>query len=285
MPAGENPAPAGRGYRDSMLEYDDIHEHERQYSPSSMVSNAAELIGRYQTGSVAVRSTRPFETVAYGPEAEQSVDIFWGASHRVHVFIHGGYWQELSGASSSFLAPPFCDRDTSFAGLGYRLAPRATLEDILTDVGLALRVTRERVASERGDCLMVLSGSSAGAHLAAMSARSHPVDGLILVSGIYDLVPLIRTYINDALSLDHERAAQLSPLRLPPPARPVPTVIAFGELETGAFKRQSEALASHWDLSPPLEIAGRNHFDVVHDLSDISTMLGRAALAMEDHGV
>ncbi|NND14107.1 MAG: alpha/beta hydrolase fold domain-containing protein [Acidimicrobiia bacterium] len=268
-----------------MLEYDDIDEHERQYSPSSIVPDAAELIGRYRSGSAAVRSARAFETVAYGPDMEQYVDIFWGASSRVHVFIHGGYWQELSGANSSFLAPSFCERGTSYVGVGYRLAPRASVEEILADIDLALRVIRQRVVSERGDCQIVLSGSSAGAHLAAMTARSHRLAGLMLISGIYDIVPLIRTYVNDALSLDHDRAARLSPLRLPPPATTNPTVIAFGELETDAFKQQSEAFASHWNLPPPLEIAGRNHFDVVHDLADVSTILGRAALAMEDHGV
>jgi arylformamidase len=58
-------------------------------------------------------------------------------------------------------------------------------------------------------------GHSAGAHLVAMllfSGWLHQLDygvrhlakGFVLVSGVYDLTPLVSTYINDALQLSRQ---------------------------------------------------------------------------------
>lgn len=58
-------------------------------------------------------------------------------------------------------------------------------------------------------------GHSAGAHLVAMLLFSgwldqlddsvrHLAKGFVLISGIYDLTPLVSTYINDALKLSRQ---------------------------------------------------------------------------------
>ncbi len=268
-----------------MLDYDDDDERDRQYSPSSMVEDVEELLARYETGSLTARSAIDFEEISYGSQERQAMDVFWASSNRVHVFIHGGYWQELSRGSVSFLAPGFRDRGTTFVALGYPLAPQATLEEIVASVRTGLEAAIKTVEARLGRSRIVLSGSSAGAHLAAMTAGAHQLAGLVLLSGIYDLVPLTRTYVNDALLLDEHRAELLSPLRLPPPVNLPPTLVALGEHETEAFQHQSEALARHWNIDRPLQIVGRNHFDVLHDLADRSTILGGAIAAWEDHGV
>ena len=137
---------------------------------------------------------------------------------------------------------------------------------------------------------IVVAGSSAGAHLAAMcTLRGWPHDsglpaGAVLVSGVYELAPLVGTSINTALGLTRDSASSVSPLHysLAGFAR---TVLAWGEVETDEFKRQSRAFAQALQAQglpevPSLEVPARNHFDVVLDLCEPGTLLGDATLAL-----
>ena len=265
---------------------------ERDYSPSSCVDDLDALLAAYRTESERVRAAVAPRTHAYGPLACQRLDLFSaGPGTPVHVFVHGGYWQELGKDDSSFPASGFLAAGISYLALDYGLAPEFTLDEIVEQVRTALAWAHANAGALGIDASrLVLSGSSAGAHLAAMAAltdwprRGRPADlvaGLVLLSGIYDLDPLVDTYINDAVRMDHETAARNSPLlrlRAAPPRPPIPTVVAWGEHETGAFKRQSADFAEAWAAAgnpvTRLEAPGRNHFDIVHDLADPATPLG-----------
>ena len=104
---------------------------------------------------------------------------------------------------------------------------------------------RAAVASLSRFDRLVVAGSSAGAHLAAMAALAadQRVKGAVLVSGIYDLEPLIGTSIDAALGLDPATAARNSPLRRPLEGFPR-SLVCWGENETDQFKRQSRAFAA-----------------------------------------
>jgi arylformamidase len=106
--------------------------------------------------------------------------------------------------------------------------------------------------------------------------------GMVPISGVFDLRPLVGTSINQALGLTMQDAAQLS--RITAGAASVPGVVAWGDVETQAFKQQSQSLAAHLRAQgqrcTELEIAGRNHFDVVHELGDASSPLFAAALGL-----
>ena len=247
-------------------DYPDATERAVQYSPSSVVEDLEPLLARYRSESRQVLE-------GHSPVRHAWYDIFPTDGSTLHCFVHGGYWQELDRQDAHFPAPGFLERGVAYAALGYPLAPSASIEEmieILTECVSELVGTHDR---------LILSGSSAGAHLAAMVAHRVPVDGLVLLSGIYDLRPLVGTYVNDALEMDGARAAALSPLLMEP--LEVPTVVAYGELETSAFKDQSRALARHWSVVDPLEVAGRNHFDVLHDLSDLATAVGSRVAELE----
>ena len=107
------------------------------------------------------------------------------------------------------------------------------------------------------------------------------VKAAVLVSGVYDLVPLIGTSIDEALRLDASTAARNSPLSLPLTGFP-PSLVCWGEIETDAFKQQSRAFARALRAAgarcADFEIPGRNHFDVILDLAEHDTLLGRRAL-------
>ena len=264
-----------------------LADRQREYSPSSRVGDLAPYLARYRSASERVRARR--EVIRYGPGAEQVVVLFPGATPQapLHVFFHGGYWQELSVADSLFAADGFSERGLAFATVGYELAPAITLGEIVKDCRLAFRCLLAEAGVEPRR--VVVSGSSAGAHLAAMVALAPgtepppPIDAAVLVSGIYELEPLLGTTINDALALDARSARALSPQLMAPAARPTVSIFV-GDNETGQFKRQSSRYAEHLRAhGVPVvehEIEGRNHFDVVLDLAEAGTILGDHALRL-----
>jgi arylformamidase len=255
------------------------------YSPSSMIDgDLGPFIAAYAAQSAAARAACPaMRTLTYGAQATQTLDIVLpeGAGpHPLHVFIHGGYWQELSKKESLFAAPETLARGIGFAALDYTLAPQATLREIVDEVVNALSFLRRRAADLGIDpeCIVV-SGSSAGAHLAAMATlRLAPADrpaGLILLSGVYDLRPLLGTYINDAVGMDARTASDLSPALHDLAGFP-PSLVAWGAIETDEFKRQSlhfaDLLVQAGCPAQTLQVAGRNHFDIVHDIANDSAL-------------
>lgn len=252
-------------------------EREREYSPSSCIGgDYRPYIRTYAERSVAARRAHPPEVLRYGPGEQQTIDLFMPknvARPAVLVFFHGGYWQELSKQDSAFAALHCLAHGIAYATVDYTLAPAATLSAIVEEC-------RAAVARLETIGPLVVAGSSAGAHLAAMVANQR-MKGALLVSGIYDLEPLIGTSINAALGLDVAEAARNSPMRRPLGRFP-PSLICWGDNETDQFKRQSRAFADALQAAGAgcsvFECPGRNHFDVILDLADPATELGRRAL-------
>jgi arylformamidase len=257
-------------------------EREREYSPSSCIGgDYMPYIRAYAERSAAALRAHPPTTIQYGSTAPQTLDLFepQGVSAPpVLVFFHGGYWQELSKRESAFAAIDCLAHGIAYAAVDYTLAPSATLSGIVAECRAALAPL-----GRFGN--MVVAGSSAGAHLAAMVAleAGARIKGAVLVSGVYELEPLIGTSINDALGLDAAEAASNSPLRAALGGFP-PSLVCWGDNETGQFKRQSLVFANAVRAAggdcTAFECAGRNHFDVILDLADASTELGRRTLEL-----
>jgi len=269
-----------------------LEDREREYSPSSCIGGDYQpYIRAYAELIAAARRSHVPVTVRYGTTARQSLDLFVPAGVArppVLVFFHGGYWQELSKEDSAFAAPQCLAQGIAYAAVGYTLAPAATLSDIVAECRAAvgwLGRLGDTMGIDPGR--LIVAGSSAGAHLAAMTALATssgaPVKAAVLVSGIYDLEPLIGTSIDAALGLDLATAARNSPLRQPLKGFP-PSLICWGENETDQFKRQSltfgQALRDAGADCVEFESAARNHFDVILDLANPATPLGRRVLAL-----
>lgn len=202
------------------------------------------------------------------------------------VFVHGGYWQALSASESLYLAPPAVALGWSYAAVEYTIAPAGDLPTMIDEVAVALRSAVE-AAEPRA---VVLVGHSAGAHLVSMVALAHeppvPVTRAVLLSGVYDLRPIVMTTVNDPLGLDLTAAERLSPMLLPTTSAavgPSPEVtVAWGDADTDAFEAQSTAYAAVLRRAG-LEVAalrceGRHHFDIVDDIVDPATELGALTL-------
>lgn len=208
------------------------------------------------------------------------------------VFIHGGYWQELSAKDSLFAAADCIAQGISFAAVDYGLAPTFSLAQIIQQCQTALQFLVDNSTTLQIDSSrIVIAGSSAGAHLAALTGLANiQVHGLILISGIYELEPLVGTSINDALALTPQEANRLSPLLTHANAssnKPlsVPsTIVCWGENETNEFKRQSRAYAQMLQEQTvncctvsTFEVEKTNHFDIVFGLMNLEKTLGLAS--------
>lgn len=276
----------------------DLATLEREYSPSSCVADLHSLLTRYGEASESARAQFPnLITLDYGEEAAERIDFFPAGAGRAPllVFIHGGYWQELSNRDASFPAVDCRRHGIAYAAINYGLAPATTLPQMIERCRKAVAMLYARARQLGFDrSAIYLSGSSAGAHLAAMTMlapwRSYGVDaaairGAILLSGVFELEPLVPTYVNRPLGLTIDSARRNSPLlQLEGTGAPLPPVLlAYGEHETSEFKRQSAqfatALRQRAVSVELMEIMGRNHFDITFDLADERTVLGRATLS------
>lgn len=254
----------------------------------------------YAARSAAARDRLAVETaVAYGPSAAESFDFFpaVGAAGPapMHLFIHGGYWRALSKDVSAFAAPAFVERGIAFAALDYALCPKVRLSEIVRQCRAAvahLVNSAERFGID--PTRITVSGSSAGGHLVGMllagdgweadfGLPAGVVRAGVAVSGLFDLEPVRHCDINEVIGLTEAEARAMSPIRhMAPGGRDL--VVAWGETETGEFKRQSLDYAARWveggGMLDAFEVPGRNHFDVILDLADPESRLGRAALAV-----
>ena len=246
----------------------------REYSPSTCVGgDIAPYVTRYVSESANARRTcRLIEDAAYGPRETQILDLFLpdeDAPAPVHLFIHGGYWQELSHKDSAVMARSLTDRGIALAVVNYTLAPDAAIGEMIEECRLALQWLREYAGDHGLDgARITASGHSAGAHLLAMllTEAECPVNAALLISGIYDLEPIRLTYVNDPLGLDAGTARALSPLyHEGVPSCPVRIVV--GENETAEFHRQSRTYADRLRNAgveaEDVVYAGLNHFDII----------------------
>lgn len=280
-------------------------ERDREYSPSSCLPDGdyRPFVDDYRRRSDAAWAALDASTTAttavltYGRSPAHTIDVALpaaaGAATPLLVFFHGGYWQELSKLDSRFAAPACLARGWAFAAVDYTLAPEADVTTIVDECRTAFRTLQANAAPLGVDpARITVTGSSAGAHLAAMVAldpyrdRDRPPPGAaVLVSGIYELAPLIGTSIDAALGLDQPTAARNSPLRADLAGFP-PTVLAHGAEETSEFKAQSSSFATALEQAgtpvTTIEVAGRNHFDVILDLAEPGTVLGEATAGLID---
>jgi arylformamidase len=260
----------------------------------ALVPEGDAILAAWHEESAAVRQEFPPVALSYGEHERQAVDVYHRTDTprgaRLVVFVHGGYWQALEQESFAFLAPPFLEQGAVFATVEYRLAPEVSVPDVVADVraGVAelARRAEELGADPRG---FTVVGHSAGGHLIAMlmatdwTAYGLPDDTVgagLGISGLYDLEPIRRSYLNEVLGMTPEVAHDASPVHAAPTAAG-PLLLTCGGDEPGEFDRQQRLLARSW---PGLSITILDQPDGTHfDACDRLARPGRlrdAALAL-----
>lgn len=252
-----------------------------QYSPSRSAHAFADTVRHWEEKSVHARTALAPITrldVRYGKRPRQTLDWF-GVADRcsrkpVHVFMHGGFWQESSKDAASFLALSHIASGHQFVAIGYTLAPNISLKGIIGEIDEAYCFVQTNAPMLGGDPeRIIVSGHSAGAYLAASlmsraTGRADRPSAAVLISGVYDLEPICQSYVNDQLGLSPQDATALSlATRLPP--IDIPVRIVVGGDETTEFRRQSQHLFDAWrNRIADIELVilpGRDHFDILFD--------------------
>lgn len=195
------------------------------------------------------------------------------------IYVHGGYWQLLGLEYSSFIAPSITNKHGVLYSIGYTIAPKGTMEQMIDEIKAGVIYVLKDAAS-RNFSGVYICGHSAGAHLSAMmlsidwnaeGVNPDLLKGAILVSGIYDLRPLINTYVNDPLKMTEESAAKISPQLISSQiikySKRRSILIAFAKYDSEEFIRQSQLLydtlrLASCDVSLKV-ISDADHFTIV----------------------
>ena len=250
-------------------------ERDAAYNNSAAVSDSTAQLAAFDQRSAAfVASVEGERDVRYGPADRQLLDYFPGRPGAATLlFIHGGYWQMRHKDTFRFVLQGAHSHGFHTAMVGYSLAPQASLRQIVGEVEQGIAAVRAHNMQLDGSGALVLCGWSAGGHLAALGLGCDGVVAGLGISGIYDLAPIQRTYLNQALALSDEEVQQLSPLKLPPVDKPFYT--AYGTAELSQLQAQSLAFATYRlrCRGHACAVAGAHHFSILDALADPEGLL------------
>jgi arylformamidase len=252
-------------------------DYEVEYNNRARVPENPMLMAGWARDAAAYREQHAPRVIAYGPSLRHTIDFF-AADNRgpLIVFIHGGYWQALDGSSFSHCARGLNVHGIDVAIPTYELCPQVSVDDIVQQ----MRAVAGELA--RLGRPLVISGHSAGGHLAAcLLATDWPAHDALLpknlviaayaISGLFDLVPLVETSINNALRLDETAAKAASPLFWKPPVGRVFDAVVGGN-ESAEYFRQSQSMVEQWGsagVSTRFGVVGdANHFTAIAPLAD-----------------
>ncbi len=291
---------AGRAEGPVFLDYTQ-DELDRAYEQSRWAPAAAAQ-ARYGTESALVRRAYPRRTESYGSSDAEVLDIFAPgqpapAAAPVMVFVHGGAWLRLTKDDASAPAPTFVDRGGIWVALNFANAHQASLLEMAEQCRRALAWVARNAASFGGDPGRVfLAGHSSGAHLGGVllttdwtvhGLHASPIRGALLMSGIYELRPVLLSSRRSYLEVADSDVAALSPMRHLDRIT-CPVIVAWGDQESPEFKRQSgvfaDALAGMGRLAARYTLFNTNHFGGPEQLNRPDTAMGRAALGLMELG-
>jgi arylformamidase len=255
------------------------------YNNNAAVAESARLNAERIAASARFRAATPAVLdVPYGPAGRMRWDLFPAADRWApcFVFIHGGYWQRNRREDFCSLVEGVRAHGWSAALPGHSLAPEKPLAGIVAEISAALDWLAANGAGYGIAGPILLSGWSAGGHLAALGLGHKSVAAGLAISGIFDLTPIRDTYLNEKLRLTGEEIASLSPLRLPPVQKTL--AIAYGTAELPRLVADSRAFHAHRTNAgapgPLVPVAEANHFTILDALSSPDGLLTQTALSL-----
>lgn len=177
--------------------------------------------------SHAIDIKRDIEYARIG-DTPLALDLYLPETGKSHppllVYIHGGAWR--GGAKSDCPLAPLAHEGFAVASIDYRLSTQAPFPAQVHDIKAALRFLRAQQSQLGIDATrIVIAGSSAGGHLAALVGvtnghkelegaigtnldASSDVQGIISLFGASDLLTILKQ------STDHGRSVRIPALQL-----------------------------------------------------------------------
>ncbi|XP_061932795.1 kynurenine formamidase isoform X2 [Apis cerana] len=254
----------------------------------------------------------------YGTDLPKDSPIF--------IFIHGGYWQEGSKDVSAYAAPVFVNKGIKVITIGYDLCPNVKLRDIISQIKTAIAHILKSASSLkcRYDIINIyiiilliyklqicinwmdlyrnvwISGHSAGAHLASsilydklwldeMTKHEYLylLKGIVLISGIFNLEPLVNTSNNTALKLTKNEidAYSFTTLNIKnnTSIQGLKVIVTNGECDSPVFINESRECAQKLitmvdNVQYILLRENIDHFDIVENLTNEEFILTKLIL-------
>ncbi len=270
-------------------------ELDKAYTQSEWAPNFREVLARKASESAQVRSRLTPQTVQYGLSAQETLDIFAPSMVRdapIHVHLHGGAWKALTKEDVSFPAPFFVERGMIYIALNFDVIPAVTIPGMVQQVSRAICWIYEKASAFGGDRNSIhISGHSAGAHLASVlltldwqqlfNLPPNVLKSGVLVSGTYDLDPVMKSARSSYISLTSDEIYSLSAINH---IQGISSriVLAVGEFESPEFRRQAlhfyNLLRAANVAVSLIDIPRKNHFEVMDEFVAEHFELGRATM-------
>ncbi|XP_057573175.1 kynurenine formamidase isoform X4 [Hippopotamus amphibius kiboko] len=195
--------------------------------------------------------------------------------------------------TSAFMVSPLTAQGVVVVIVAYDIAPKGTLDQMVDQVTQSIVFVQRQYPGNQG---IYLCGHSAGAHLAAMMLvanwTKHGVTpnlkGLFLMSGIYDLEPIMHTSENAPLLTTLQDAQRNSPqwhleMATTQPAGPACRILVIvGQHDSPEFHRQSREFyqtlrRGGWKASLE-ELHDVDHFEILWNLTQKDYVLTQIIL-------
>lgn len=245
---------------------------DQAYNNVAAVGNFPQIMQGFRQRSAQTYKRHAWQRdLAYGNAKRERFDWYAQANTGAPtlLFIHGGYWQASDKDDYAFIAEGLIEAGCNVGLLEYTLAPEASMGTIVGQIGKALDyllVHRELFNIGQH---VVLCGHSAGGHLTALH-RQHPLVSLAMpISGLMELEPISRCWLNDKLQLSEEDIQRYSPQRLIDDGAPLLLTVGADELpELIRHSREyANACREAGQVARLIELAGCHHFAVLDDLA------------------
>lgn len=254
-----------------------VEENDRLLDLRKTIPALQSYIEDFKNRSASTLASFPFEVGRYGDHSDETflqTDFGRTPAKRLTVFIHGGYWRAYSAEDFAFVADHLREAATRFISLNYSLCPTVGIRRIVHQINKAL----QKVVRDNPRYCIHLIGHSAGAHLAAMSDKTKwwedvdlvesPVEKITLVSGIFDLSPVQRSFLQETVRLSDDDVEDLSPIHFKP-ASSCEYAIHAGGQETRIYIAGSETYCTH------LRTVGVKANVTIHEEADHFSILCR----------
>ena len=232
--------------------------------------------------------------VPFGPTRAEHSDVYPATGSArgapVLVYVHGGFWALRTSKEFGFVARGPVSGGVATVVTNYALCPRVTIDEVVRQTRAAVAWVYRNADSFGGDPDNIhVAGHSAGGHLVAMLLATDwegdyalPADiikSATAISGLFDLAPFPYTFLQPKVQLTWEQVLKNSPILHVPGSKSgtPPLLVAYGELETDEFKRQSEEFFVAWKAKglagDLLVLPGKNHYDVIDGFLDADSLL------------
>jgi acetyl esterase/lipase len=208
-----------------------------------------------------------------------------GPPAAVVVYFYGGGWRSGDKRLFEHLGRSYAVRGIVAVVVNYRLTPEVRYPAHADDCADAVGWIYRNIRSHGGDpSRMVISGHSAGAHLAAilgldrrfLDARQVPASalrGFVVISGSYDLVTHVgetvftkREFIEETFGSRPEELAAASPITYVRSGL-APFLVVVAENDPEPLREQgrkfAEALRAEGNEALFISVKGRDHFSIV----------------------